>query len=744
MIEVVIHGRGGRGGVTLAKLIAGAYFLKGEYVQAFGVYGAERSGAPVQAYVRVDHQEITAYIPIAAPDHVVIIDPSLVSAERAAGMQKGGTLILNTPLDPGAFAAAFPGRRIATIDANEIAVANNLGSEVLPIVNTTMLGAVMKILGLTLADAEAALKQAGFAGPNLAAAATAFERVSIEEVGGAPAPLPKRPDPDTYGFLDPPATSLPTIHTGEWASQLPHDRRLTAVCSNVCPAGNDVRGFLQAAARRDYTGALRTILETSPFPGTCGRVCPAPCMTACNRALLDEAVNIRDVERAVAERGAWPTASPQTRRKRIAVVGSGPAGLSAAYHLARNGFPVTVFEAEAEIGGVLRAGIPSYRLPREVLDCEIRYIARQGVVVKTGHAVGQQELERLSREYDAVFVATGLAALRHLDLDGSCGAIVDQGLDFLNRAQCGDISLAGESVVVVGGGNTAMDAARTALRLGASSVRVVYRRTLAELPAIADEVSEALEEGVEIDELLTPVALHKGKRGGILACRRMRLAGADESGRRRPVAVAGQKALTRIACNRLLLALGQTPDLSVLPREEVLSGCLRAPEFGGALVFAGGDFATGEGTVAAAIGSGRLAAKRIEAALAGVKPELPKPPVLAGPEVISLEAFPRSSQHKSSFLAVEKRTAGFAEVRRGIVDTRNGDPVCAEADRCLSCGACNECNVCVAYCPERALLRNGEDAQTFDYKYCKGCGLCAAQCPRGAIVMLECDNAVGA
>ena len=233
-------------------------------------------------------------------------------------------------------------------------------------------------------------------------------------------------------------------------------------------------------------------------------------MTACNRKLLDEAVNIRDVERAVADRGTWPLPPVRPiRDEKVAVVGSGPAGLTAAYHLARAGYPVTVFEADKEAGGVLRTGIPSYRLPREVLDREIDHIRTSGVQIETAHPVGSAELERLSREFAAVFVATGLKELRDLDVGAESNGSVVQAIEFLDCARRDHIDLAGSKVVVVGGGNTAMDAARSALRLGARDVRVVYRRTRAEMPAIAEEIDEAIEEGIRIDELLAPVCLRQ-------------------------------------------------------------------------------------------------------------------------------------------------------------------------------------------------------------------------------------------
>lgn len=320
MIEIAIHGRGGGGGVTLAKLIAGAFFLRENYVQAFGVYGAERSGAPVQAYVRVDEEEITLHGPISAPDHVVIIDPSLIRPEAASGMKADGWVVLNSPDDASAFAADFPGRHIASIDANAIARANQLGSATLPIVNTTVLGAVAKVLDLEFADVEAALALAKFGGPNVTAARAAFEDVRTHVAAGKVAAPTAASTPPPSGFFDAEAGSPPVIHTGEWASRRPSSRELAAVCSDACPAGNDVRRFLDLASRQEYDAALAAILASSPFPGVCGRVCPAPCMSACNRSLLDEAVNVREVERAIAARGV-PRCPP-----RVHAVGTGRSG----------------------------------------------------------------------------------------------------------------------------------------------------------------------------------------------------------------------------------------------------------------------------------------------------------------------------------------------------------------------------------------------------------------------------------
>lgn len=741
MTEITIHGRGGQGGVTLAKLIAATYFLKGRFTQAFGVYAAERSGAPLQAFVRVDSSEITNHNQIREPNHVIVLDRTLIGPNTAVGHQPDGWILLNTPQKPEEFADLFAGRRVACVDATEIAVRSKLGTRTVPIVNTTMLGAVGGTLGLAWPEVEAALNELNFGGANIVAAQEAFEAVQKRELVGEavvakPAPA-GGPIPD---LLDESIGDMPKLRTGNWANRRPHRQRLTSPCSHACPAGNDIQGFVEALGREQPDEALAILLETTPLPGTCGRVCPAPCMDGCNRKLLDEAVQIRDLERYAAEHGRRPDAMQPTREEHVAIIGSGPAGLSAAYHLARLGYRATMFESAHELGGLLRTGIPRYRLPREVLDHEIEYILRHGVTAKTDHFVDRTELLDLSHTYDAVFVAAGLQELRALDLGEKHPDCVSQGIDFLDLARQGKTTCVGQRVAVVGGGNTAVDAARTALRLGAKHVRIVYRRTRAEMPAIREEVDEGLEEHIELDELVMPLRLTPGPMGATLTCTRMKLGEPDESGRRRPVPETSEDAQFDIECDRVLLALGQSADLSILPEggEVQKNGAFLG--LTGAPVFLGGDFATNDGTVSAAIGNGRRAALHIHNTLTGENLFPVQEPAVAEPDVMHMHVFKHAPAEHAPHLPANLRRRNFAEVRLGLTDEPGHEPAVAEAQRCFSCGVCNECDRCLEYCPEGVLLHERDpktDTYRFDFDYCKGCGVCASQCPRGVIYMAE-------
>jgi len=734
MIEMTLYGRGGQGGVTLAKLIATAYFLRGKYSQAFGVYAAERSGAPIQAYVRVDDEEITNHNQIRLPDHVIVLDPTLIGDPILAGLDPEGWIILNTHQPASAWADVFPGRRLATIDATEIAIENGLGTRTVPIVNTTLMGAVARVFEISFDEVEKTFAELGFAGANLVAARQAFERVELKLLPGqAERVQPGRPVGPVAGILDADVGGAPKIKTGSWATRKPDRRTMTPPCNHTCPAGNDVQRFVQHVSREEYSEALRVILETSPLPGICGRVCPAPCMEVCNRNLFDEGINVRELERYVADHGEWPEAAKPWRRERVAVVGSGPAGLSAAYQLARLGYPVSLFEAADELGGVLRNGIPDYRLPKDVLNRELDFILDHGLTVYTDEFVDRKTLLRLTTQYEGVFIATGLQSSRGLNLGADKADEVMQGIDFLDAVHRREISLDGENVVVAGGGNTAIDAARSAVRLGAKNVTILYRRTRNEMPAIDEEIDAALEEGVILNELVLPERL---THDGTLLCVRMKLGEPDESGRRSPVRDDSPNAQFTVECDRVILALGQSADLSILEEGAEIREGGELLGVAGAPVFLGGDFGTNEGTVTAAIGSGRRAATHIHRRISGIsEPETAEAPV-AGPEAIRTHLFEHGLRERGVALNPTLRRESFAEVHVGLDDAQGRAAAALEAQRCFSCGVCNTCDNCLDHCPEGILTRDGQGYR-FNYEYCKGCGICASECPRGVVFMAE-------
>ena len=745
MIEIRIHGRGGQGGVTLAKLIATSRFLTGLSVQAFGLYAAERSGAPVQAFCRYADEPITNRNLIYEPDHIIVLDPTLISAQIAAGLKAGGWILLNTTQTPEEFASEFSHSRIATVDATSIARDSDLGTRSVPIVNTALAGAAGKMLGIPLTEIVAALEHLGFKGTNITAAERAYGEVRLLETPRDPISPEDFAVPTNtargHSILDSASMAPPAIKTGQWATEQPRRQQMIPPCNHICPAGNNVQGFLDALAHDRTDEALEILLRSTPFPSICGRACPAPCMDNCNRIEIDGAVNVRQLERFAGDNGNVTPERQVARDEEVAVVGSGPAGLTAAYHLARLGYGVTVFESAPEIGGLLRSGIPEFRLPDDVVNREINRILDLGVAVRTSHPIDRHALLELAGSHDAVLVATGQQALRDLQLGMNGVDAVVQGIDFLDRVHHNSVRVDGEDVVVIGGGNTAMDAARSALRLGAKGVRVVYRRTRDEMPAIREEIEEALEEGIVIDYLTQPVTLHDEATDGIrrhyrLTCRRMELGEPDASGRRAPQEIPASD--FDLACHRIILALGQSPDLSVFPegtevREGTqLLGLLETP------VFAIGDLATREGTVAAAIGSGRRSAARIHTVLSGESlpitehadasrdVDIWKDEVIRA-DAMKLHLFERQAGSEGESLPVSQRRSTFDEVHMGLETP-------AEAARCLSCGVCNECDHCVTYCPEGMLKRVGHRLE-FDYTYCKGCGVCAAECPRNVIVM---------
>ena len=731
-LEIRLHGRGGQGGVTCAKILAAIYAKLGKSVQAFGDYAGERSGAPVRAYTRVDDRPVTNRNKVYHPDHLLVLDPSLLDKDAVLGLAPGGLLLVNTIEPLAALEARFPAFRVAALDATAIARRHEIGSKSVVIVNTTIAGAYARAMSLSFDVLEAAYKDLHLEG-NLAAAREAYEAVAL----GTPRPVVAAGGNGTRPAAGPAVLELtqhvsgaaPGLKTGSWRTQAPRYIEALAPCNAWCPAGNDVVGFVQAVARGDIAEAASILDRTQPFPSICGRVCPAPCMQGCNRREYDGAVNIRAIERWIGDHAAYgiPDRAPHTGY-RVAVVGSGPAGLAAAHDLARAGHSVAIYEGEEELGGVLRTGIPSYRLPREVLDREIARIRALGVMIRTGEFLGPSAVAFLSERYDAVIVAAGFGQTSTLQAPGVRLAGVEEGTRFLHRVNMeGGEPLSGH-VLVLGGGNTAMDCARSALRSGAASVTVAYRRGRGEMPAIPEEIEEAQREGVAFLFQRQAVAFHGKGWVSSTELAEVELGEPDQGGRRRPV-VTGRTSL--VPCDHVLLAVGQTIDAGLLPVHfTVESGRLRTAD-GFTNIYLAGDFHTGEGTVAHAIGDGRRAAGRVRAALGKAESVFERPDKAAAvpPSRIRMSSFTEVAPAHEIELSIVDRIHSFDETNRGLEAPD-------EAKRCFSCGHCTQCDTCLVYCPEGVIRRDGARYEA-DMFFCKGCGICVAECPRGAIEMVS-------
>jgi len=733
MIEIRIHGRGGQGGVTLAKLLAAAEHREGKSVQAFGVYAAERSGAPVQAFLRVDDEPIHNPNQIYEPDHLVVLDPTLISPAILSGLKPGGFILMNCDKSPNYYAAEERAKkfRIATVDASSIARKHELGSASVPIVNTALAGAAAKLLDMSLESVIDAFSDFGFAAGNIDAAREAYELVRVQRNDPEPGEQKKEPGPavDVHSIIDGNTGAPPVIKTGQWANSQPAWENSTPPCNFICPAGNDVQGFLKALADEEVDQALGILLETTPLPSVCGRVCPGFCMMQCNRSEMEGPVNVRALERYVGDHGKAAVEKAEPRPHRVAIIGGGPAGLSGAYQLARLGYGVTIFEAGEELGGLMRTGIPSYRLPREALDRDIERVLALGVDTVFNVRVDRERLAGLTHEYDAVLAATGLQTLTSVDLGvdlGSGASRVMQGIEFLEQVAEDRVDVSGEKVVVVGGGNTAIDAARSAFRLGAESVRIIYRRTRDEMPAIPEEVDDAIDEGIQIDFLTAPQQISRDAETRKLSCQRMELGEPDESGRRRPVALPGSD--FEIPCDRVILAIGQRADLSLLPEDAELSRQQPVENGCDAPVYPAGDLLTNEGTVTAAIGCGRDMALLLHERFSGERLYHDKPAeeTVVRADGIRMHHFSIQRPHAQGALPLDERRS-FEEVHQGLEGIE-------EAKRCLSCGVCNACDRCVTYCPDGVLRREGNRI-VFDYDYCKGCGICVSECSRAVIYM---------
>ena len=747
MLEIRGHARGGQGMVTAFEILAKVFSSLGDYyVQSFPAFGVERTGAPIQAFIRVAKKEIQNRSNVYNPHLIVVFDETLFDQVPVFdGLRENGTLLVNTEKD---ISGHVPdGVNVYKVSATKISLDLGLGSKSLPIVNAAMMGAIMRLLDADIEITKEIVKKNVPSKPdaNAKSAEIAYnnvigldgnEKFLLENLNNVDDDTEMKYKTEDLEYdekildgFDFPVWSDPldVNKTGNWRVLTPEYVTKEPPCSNNCPAGTDVRGFVKLAGEGKFEEAFELIYKHNPFPSVCGRVCPHFCEQNCNRNDFGGAINIGSIERFVGDQvmGKKIEKAEIKYDEKIAVVGSGPAGLTAALRLVEKGYDVTVFEAFPQAGGMMRTGIPKFRLPDDVLDDEIDKIVRKGVKLILNKKVSVEELEP---DFDAVITAVGSHVGYSMKVNNP--DLVEEGIDFLRNFKLNgqnDGIKKGDEIAIIGGGNTAIDVARTVLRLGAVPT-IYYRRTENEMPAIHIEVEEALAEGVEIKFLTNLTNIQKNDNGKLqLEMIKYKLGEADESGRKSPVPIQGSE-YTLIA-DKVFAAIGQTYDRHVFSGENVNAKQGKISFDAKIPLFSAGDMAWG-GTITEAIGSGNKVAEEVEAYLQNQPynheehlSEVVLPDDLNEVYYLPTPRIDNEIYHAKDFYN------DFTEVVKSLTP----DQIVGEGLRCLSCGECFSCGNCFNFCPDAAISYDEEGRLRINYDYCKGCGICVEECPSSAL-----------
>ena len=537
--------------------------------------------------------------------------------------------------------------------------------------------------------------------------------------------------------------------TGNFRFYRPVYKDKTPPCDHACPTGEQIQKYLDHVKHDRYLDGYLTITEDNPMPSVTGRVCYHPCETACNRAAHDEPIGIRGVERFLGDFGLKlgdnpvKQSLPPLTGKTVAIVGSGPGGLGCAYHLRRKGYASVLFEALNKPGGMLRAGIPAWHLPEEILDAEIAKLLDLGGIeiqcgVRVGAADGELRLDELARRFDAVFLALGQDVGRRLDAEGAQARGVIGALEFLRETGLGRPVKTGTNVLVIGGGNTASDAARSAIRLGGDTAEatIVSLEAEDELLIVAEDLAQAREEGVRFrpqSALVRVLADDEGNVRGAVLCEASLQR--DERGAITPQLTEGTE--VEVGCDTILVAIGQVQVLNWLPADCTERGLVRADEYGriphpSGTVFTGGDVMRGPSMVVDALGDGKRAARDIDRVLSA-EPLRPDDPVEVMPYEKLNTAYFRHAPRTEALLAPApmRRASQVTEVTLAY----SREQALAEADRCMSCGVCNGCDNCYIVCPDVSVMRDARENGHYSIRthYCKGCLVCVQECPTGCL-----------
>lgn len=742
LTEIKLLGLGGQGIVVAVEILAAIMSRAGYHVQSFSQYGAERRGGAVESYLRLSKGQSFTHSRIYEADYLVLASKALFQESQVMfNIKEGGTLFINAP-PTDTFSLSGKQVKVVAVDADRIAARHGvrLPSGVL-IINTSIVGGLLALFpDVPFGLVKEVLTEKGIPAveKNIAAAEEAYRYV-------------KEPREDILPVQQ--EISRDVLQEKENPMFMPG----LSPCEAECPAGVPVRKIVTSIKQGKMRKALQALKAENPLPGITGRACFHPCETACNRREFDEAVAINGIERAIADQTKNAVAVKKVRRiggnaGNVAVIGSGPAGLSCAYFLRIMGYQATIFEALPVAGGIPRIGIPAYRLPRDVVDRQVKNVIETGVELRAGVEVDKPLFDRIMTEYDACFVATGAHQAVRLNIPGEESLDVTSGLEFLKRVALGEQATVRGKVVVIGGGNTAVDAARTAKRLGAREVCIIYRRSPDEMPAYRDEAAHAGEEGVSIIPLAMPVQVFSGvARIKHLECMRMSLLDSvGRDGRREVQPVKGSTFTVEV--ESIIMAIGEGIHAPFLPAGLRKNGFLiDVDRFGRTSLdglYAGGDLTTFHRSIAHAIGSGKRAAIGIDIFLKGKDGDgygekylsmtdylsqgdtACKVPKILSLADLNLHYYAKAPKAHARILPPETRSLHFNEVKTGI---SKGAAV-REAARCFLCGACTSCGNCYIFCPDMAIHFDETMAlPALKQDLCKACGICINECPHGVI-----------